>query len=167
MDNINEFFQAYRENVRQVSAKTLIQDVDEQLLNADICWMVTDNMRTLLAIDHEETNLGMINNVTRLIPYLINDEHLLIFLQNTIPEGHDHWFAIISSQGIIYMIEHLEQECNSVSQWNLNSLLHYLNAMMTGQAPDRFYHEVGEHQLVGWAHHRRAANRSTIMNMLQ
>ena len=51
-DNPQEFIRAYIRNVREISRKTMLNnigEVDPDLLDANICWMSSDNMVSLLA----------------------------------------------------------------------------------------------------------------------
>ena len=51
-DNIKAFMNAYKANVATISIVAMHKytEYDEDLLSADICWLVTDNMIELLAI---------------------------------------------------------------------------------------------------------------------
>lgn len=146
-ENFDDFIQAYRQNVQEVSAKSMLKnlgEIDEDLLNGDICWIVTDNIKELLAIgkpsilDSEDPRV--------IIPFMkhqLSQNKLLIIGQDL--DSSDHWFAIIGSQNNAYIVEYLPNICNFSETFIMNDLLNLMNDILLGNKPDRFYGKTGKH----------------------
>ena len=91
-DNFEDFIQTYRQYVREVSAKVMLKnmgEIDEDIIDANICWAVTDNMRELLAIDKPSI---LESDDPSIIILFMRDQlmknKLLIILQD--PDSYDH-----------------------------------------------------------------------------
>lgn len=107
--HFSDFYKFYIENVRKISSTTMItniQEIDEDLLDAGICWMVTDNLVTLLA---EDVNHANIISLTELSSFLV-DDNLIVIAQDM--NSDDHWFALIPDGDVVHLMEHLPFSLN-------------------------------------------------------
>ena len=56
-DNFKEFINVYLSNIQNVSSITMMNvmgKVEKDLINSDICWMVTDNIKEILSLEKEK-----------------------------------------------------------------------------------------------------------------
>ena len=97
MEYPDEFFATYRKYVRNVSR--LAQEArgmdEEDQLDANICWQVTDNMETLLS-DGRIRNIHNIidpEEVYAILTQYLAQKKLLIVFQDIVRGGWDHWFV--------------------------------------------------------------------------
>jgi len=70
----------YHQNVKDVSAKTMlitIGHIEEHIFDADICWMVSDNIREMLAYDpySKVTAFEKINDIDNMITFIADQFH--------------------------------------------------------------------------------------------
>jgi hypothetical protein len=178
IDSIGEFMNTYRQHVRQVSRETMEKDsnfeeVEESLLDANICWMVTDNIRNLLdlqSLETKETNSSI--EAVEFSRKHLSQNNLIIVFQDGIDEndvqiGHDHWYALIGKCGYVYLVEHLMNECNSLQTFILEEYLVLLQGIMDGIIPDNFYGEVSRHLFRGFAHKRKTMSRNVVLNYIK
>lgn len=151
-ENFEDFIQTYRQNVREVSAKVMLKnmgEIEEDLLDASICWAVTDNMKELLAIG--KPSILESDDPSVIIPFMreqLVKNKLLIILQD--PDSSDHWFALIGAQlphgkSGVHIVEHSPDICNFSETLVLNDLLDQMTDILSRILPDRFYGKVGTH----------------------
>jgi len=120
-------------------------EVDEDLLNADICWMVTDNITGILTEPSKKPNIIKFDMPSReniikflsIVRYELNNNKLLVFGQDL--QKDDHWFAVIGDNGNVHIIEHTEEECNFDETMTINDFVYLLERIIIGTLPDRFY----------------------------
>lgn len=172
----------YLRNIRQISTKQLKengitnpQEVKD-LINADICWMVTDNIRSLLSLGEPVSHVFLPSDKDRFIDVCkkaIQNHQLMIFFQDEgVPDrsgGQDHWFSVIgSNNGVLtYVFEHLPTQCNSMTVFDSQNYVHYLSNILIGKEPDRFYGQSIPHFFKVYIHDRRALNAQTVVNYLK
>jgi hypothetical protein len=177
-DDLNEFMKEYRKNIQDISRKTALEsgmpeeDLDETILNAEICWMVTDNIRALLKIEEidkfelkPENSLVDIKN--KFIKYK-NKPILFTILQDGIDEsgepiGSDHHFAVIMlSNDKVAIVEHLETECNSYEVLDYDDFISLIRKILSGKTEDRFYHQKIPHMFKVWVFTRKNLTEKVI-----
>jgi hypothetical protein len=144
---------------------------DDQLLDARICWMVTDNMRGLLATNPEQGVLIDANDPGH-IAHELNHDRLLIVFQNTVTEGgkegdRDHWFALVGDHGKVHLVEHLETMCNSSSTGSISNMVEHLDAVRRGIVPDRFYGHTGPHMYEIKSYARKPLSAATVLEYVK
>ncbi len=159
-DDPKLFWVSYLKNIRLISAKTMLLrdgEVEEDLLDGNICWLTSGNLVELLKItkdpidffnkdvDQESCNSSLRNSLP-LAQFLRNN-----LKQNTVIEvftsscdykerskGDDHWFVLIGGMSSIYLIEYGHDDKQRMEEWELEKLIHWMIDMMHGQTPDRF-----------------------------
>lgn len=179
-DRFDEFMIFYTQNVRTISSKTLLRnlgEIEEVLLDADICWMVSDNMREILAIPSsfedstsEKMDNGLIfeksDDVDTMITFIRDQLHknkLLIFWQDQKDEkGADHWFTIVGEHGNGHIIEYRDDMSSLSETMAIENVLDLLYNILKGKQPDRFYHYLGKHIFSIWSYDRKPLNVKTI-----
>lgn len=172
LENFSDFMEIYRQYVTKVTSKTMLKtigEVDPDIINANICWAVTDNMKELLAADTSPKPPDLESDNPEVIIPFIQDElwknHLLIILQD--PNSQDHWFALIGQDGLVHLVEHTEHTCNFSETFTIDSLLDQFNNILSGQQPDRFYGITGPHTFLIWSYPRKPLWSKTIYSYLK
>ena len=172
-DDFDAFMQSYLKNIKEISTLTMekkLGEVDPDLLESNICWMVTDNMERLLSTEAKRVaKLEDTNDVDKVKEFLtlwLKPDYLLIIRQDEVAQGehkelkvlgHDHWFAVVADQnGKVHIIEHTEEQCNATQTFNHtgDAIVHLLD-VMRGVVPDRFYHKKAPHSYLVFVHKRR------------
>ena len=169
MDNFIQFFNAYRQYVRIITPKVMLQrlgEIEEDIIDASICWAVTDNMRALLELSPRDS-IEETSNPLEIYSFLQKEllaNALVIVLQD--PNSIDHWFALIGDNGYVHIVEHLAEQCNSVETMELNSFLQYMSGIVVGLLPDRFYNSRSKHIFIMWSFNRRPLTEETVINFI-
>lgn len=170
-ENFSEFMQTYRENIRKITSKTMLKyigEIEEDIIDANICWAVTDNMKELLALDESSRPPEFRSDDPNIIiPFLKNhllQNQLIIILQD--PDSSDHWFALIGQNGLVHLVEHTKHTCNFSETFNIDSLLNQFNDILSGRRPDRFYGVTGHHIFNVWAYDRKPLSKKTVYSYL-
>lgn len=172
-DNFSEFYRSYLDNIIDISSNTMISQmgkIDQDLLSDGICWLVTDNIRLLLAVDAEEPNALIAKNISssyyiiRILERELSNNRLVIINQD--PDDQDHWFAIIGDWPNIHIIEHLPEQCNASQTWKLNEFLIYFQRIITGLEPDRFYKKSIPHSYLILSHERVIMNDQLVYDYI-
>ena len=174
-DNMKEFMTYYLNNVRAISVKSIQKIMnlplgseeynDEVILDATICWAVTNNLEVLLALD----NVSNVCKASDMISELEKNRLLIVHqdrIENGIELGQDHWFAVIGDHGSAHIVEYLPHACPSVYTDTIESIVHLLSNIEQGLAPDRFSNEVGEHKFTARSFSRLPLIADTITKLL-
>lgn len=170
--NIENFMNAYRDNVRSISKVTMIHkmgEIEEDLLDADICWMVTDNIEELLAIGNlqkeEIIRKGDVNKLKKFLTEELNKNRLIIIYQG-VDEGEDHWFAVVGDGELSYIIEHTPDICNYYEVWYTPELIEEISDIQSGIIPDRFYKEKKYHSMNAYSYDRKNISEDLIYDRI-
>jgi len=164
VDNFSEFISEYRRLIQQISTKTMLKlmgEIDPDLVNAGICWMVTDNIHELLETKH--LSRFDTSSDAGLQSYLLRElaqDNLLIVQQD--PNSEDHWFALIGDHGMVHIVEHTEDVCNYHQTFPLNEAIQVISMIHQGTIPDRFYHVQGPHRFVIDSYQRKPLSRQSV-----
>ena len=167
-DNFEEFIATYRQYVREVSAKVMLKnmgEIEEDILDANICWAVTDNMTELLSIG--KPSILESDDHSILIPFMRDQlvkNKLLIILQD--PDSQDHWFAVIGDNMNSHIVEHSSHTCNFSQTFTLNDLLDQMEVILSATLPDRFYGEISKHIFKIMSFNRKPLWSQTVKSFL-
>lgn len=146
---MNEFFSYFRNNIKGISAYTMlnnIQEIDEDMLDSNICWMVTDNVVQLLAKNvehgiefngHREGAMSFIGDELR--------RNRLIIIGQDLNSDADHWFSVVGDFEYCHIVEYLEDTCINNQTYTTIGALNLLYNIMEGYLPDRFYGQQRKH----------------------
>jgi len=147
-EDFNDFITTYRKYVREVTYRTMLKnmgEIDDDIIDANICWAVTDNIIELLAINNpiklESSNSDYI--ISFMKEQLLQNK-LLIILQD--PDTFDHWFALIGQTPLVHLVEHTNYACNYSETMSLDILLNQMENILNGKIPDRFHRRIGKHR---------------------
>ena len=164
-DNIPAFMHALRKNITTVTPyvmKNKLGVVDNDLLTANICWMVTDTVTELATLTNDP--IKDTSKISDAINALENNK-LVIVHQNDATENLDHWFALIGTNDGVYIIEHLENTCLN---YELVSDIRYnLEGIKDGTIPDRFYNVAEPHVFSFLIFDRKHLNSHTVEQYIQ
>lgn len=123
---------------------------DEFLLNAKICWMVTNNMEILFG--KKRTNKNSNNISMDYVKTELYNNKNLTFFQDTLNGGDDHWFSVIGENGNAYIIEMLPEVSSQIKSRKfsykfdtIENIVSHLLKIKDGNTPDRFYNNMCEH----------------------
>lgn len=176
-DNFEDFMDEYRDKVQEVTSAVMMKqfgEVDEDILDANICWMVTDNMRQLLAVGKPEIlETKDVNKTIEFMEKELSKNKLLIVLQDK--DKNDHWFAVIGENtrgdskneiGQVHIVEHTEHTCNYSESMPLRQFLTQMYSIMTGQRPDRFYGKTSLHTFQVMSYNRKMMTINTVDEFL-
>jgi hypothetical protein len=191
MDNFNEFIQAYRENIQTISSLVMMENIgsiDPDLLNANICWAVTENMTALLSAEgNKSPDINESNDVNEILNFLNQELHfnkLIIIWQDEINSsgdliGADHFFAVVRDtnkvsspngsgrdNNLVHIIEYLPNICNHVETMTMNSFINYIKDLIEGTVKDRFYESASRHVLSIWSYQRYLMNKKTVEDFI-
>ena len=171
-DNFDRFMLVYIANVRKISKRSMVEiggvkpgseDLeDETILEAKICWQVTNNIEYLLKYETTRKEI----KYPKIGEELANDR-LLIVHQDTLKEGHDHWFAVIGDRGRAHIVEYLTDQCPGIMTDSTENIVAHLEGVRTGEIPDRFYKEETEHKYEIVSYERRSLTEKTIKDRLK
>ena len=174
MDNWKEFYSAYISSIRAISRKTMentIKTIDENLLEAGICWMVTDNMFSLLALSsvaatntNYKWNEDKFTSMEDFMREQLNLDRLLIFIQDY--QTEDHWFAIIGDHKIAHIIEHTTKKCNAIESMSIEACVKMYGQIKRGYLPERYIGAQNRHYYEIFAHDRKSLSIQTIDDYL-
>jgi len=171
-DNFTDFINFYRNNIISITSKVMMRtlgQIEGDIIDASICWAVTDNITELLA-DKGSNPLLMevldpIKTINFIRDQLTNNKLLIIWqdqLYNGQPIGSDHWFAIIGDNHNAHIIEHTPRVCNYSETMDVDQLVHHLYNILIGKEPDRFYQSKGQHLFKITSFKRKPLNSDTI-----
>jgi hypothetical protein len=172
MDDFKGFIEEYRKNVEEVSAKAMlkcIKEIDSDLLDAGICWMVTDNMVCLLAVEEHDQPSSVSDPETwqQLEGQLENElgKNRLVILGQDI-EKDDHWFALIPDGEKVHLVEHSPRGKNFSETFIREELIQLLLAIKKGEIPERFYGLKGDHTFRLLSFERKPMQKERIAEFL-
>lgn len=165
-EDFQGFINAYILNVQKVSKKTFLrlnQDIDEDLLNGDICWMTTDNMVTLLS-----KNEGEFYD-SKKFEQILTDSLMgnkLIIIRTDNDEGSlTHFLSLIGSYGKAYLVEYTKNECPHYEESSVNKMVRYMVNILVGVIPDTFYGEIEKRNFNIEVYDRFDMNSELIRNL--
>jgi hypothetical protein len=175
IDNFDDFIRAYNKNVRQVSWKQMKKKMgkpNKSLLDANICWMVSDNMEELLKEPNKMDKLFEDRNVKNVKSFLfkhLNAGNIVTVFQDEVKEGkmsgvYDHWFTIIGepTAATAHIVEYLQDQCPGIYTDTIDNVIHLLLDIMFGIKPDRFYHRETDHIYKFFAYPRKSLTAETV-----
>lgn len=177
MDNWKEFYSAYLASIRTISEKTMkniIKTVDDNFLEAGICWMVTDNMCGLLSLSPDVTvatttvhkwNEDKISPMENFMREQLNLNRLLIFIQDY--QTEDHWFAIIGDHGKAHIIEHTTKKPNAIESMGIEECVKMYDQIKRGYLPERYNGLKGRHYYEIFAHERKRLSAEAVKEYLK
>lgn len=178
MDNWKEFYSAYLTYIRPISEKTMkntIKSVDADLLEAGICWMVTDNMCQLLSHSPDASmavtttlplwNEDKISSMEDFMREQLNLNRLLIFIQDY--QTQDHWFAIVGDHGIAHIIEHTTKKSNATESMKIEDCVKFYGQIKRGNLPERYDGLKNRHYYEIFAHERKILSANTVQEYLK
>lgn len=166
-DDMDIFYQSFISRIRKISAKTMtimMGKVESDLLNSDICWMVTDNLKGILGyeltseygIEYEDTN----DNLYNYLHDNITTDHMLIIGQDLV--STDHWFAVIGNMGYAYIFEFQPDKCIGFNKYTYEDCIELLINIQSGKIEDRFYNETKTHSLKIYSYYRYTLSKESI-----
>ena len=179
LDDIKAFMSAYRQNIHDVSTKTMqttmklesgSQDFSDPLmLGAEICWMVAFNILGILKLKLVEEEEDIINKEQ--IENQLKANHILGIYQDTLSDsgekmGHNHDFVVVGDNGMAHIIEHLPTECNAIYTDTASNIAQLLVDIQTGKVPDRFYGDIGPHIMGVESWTRRSLSKKSVMDYI-
>ncbi len=148
---------------------TVIGEVEDDIIHGNICWMVSDNMKELLAINKQP-------NVTT---KSVEDPGFLTVLQDQLMlnrlvilgqdlDDADHWFVCIRDKQDVHIIEHLVRNAknNHVETMKLNKFMKLMRKIMSGEVPDRFYKKKSLHQFLLLSYDRKPMSRQVVLDYI-
>jgi hypothetical protein len=170
MDNFKEFITTYKQNVKEVSSKTMlknIEEVDTDLLDAGICWLVTDNIRELLSTSEHRINISVSNDeeMIELLNQELKNNKLLIVIQDYCTL--DHWFAVIGDYPDCHIVEHNPSECNKTETMLISIFISTLVDIRNGRVPERFDGVVSKHEYIFHIFDRKKMSGSVVLDYIK
>ena len=171
MDNFDSFFDEYRKQVRSVSAKTMkhtIKEVKEDLLDSGICWMVTDNMIRLLALnDIPDVRIEGIStdDLREKLRGALNKDKFVLLVQDE--DLDDHWMTLIGDYPDCHFVEHSPVMNNYSETMTIDEAVEIMVSIKEGTIPDRFYNKQAKHQYNFMSFSRRHMNNSVVLDYIK
>jgi hypothetical protein len=159
---------AYRENIEAVTAKTMFEkdgEVDEQFIQANLCWLVTDNMEALLAKGKPTQSKGAYTKVFKFIKDSLHENKLVIVSQD-VGTAYDHHFAAIGMKGMILVVEHLQDRCNAIEVYEPDEFAKKYSDIFSGKAPDTFYGIASKKVISALAFNRKTMSAEVVLNYI-
>ncbi len=170
-DNFEDFMNEYRDRVQEVTSAVMMKqfgEVDKDIINANICWMVTDNMRELLAVGkpeiYDRPDKFSVNDAIKFMERELSKNKLLIVLQDK--DKNDHWFAAIGDHGQVHIVEHTEHTCNYSESMSIDQFGMQMYSILIGNRPDRFYGKARAHTFQIYSYNRKMLNSNTVIDYL-
>ena len=169
-EDITNFMTEYTANIRQISSITMMKnmgEIEEDLLEADVCWMLTDNIRGILSSNDVIQEMES-NNHKEIIPFLkehLSQNRLIIVVQDHC--SWDHWFCLIGHGDKVHLVEKSPSCFNFVETFTLEGISSEIKSILKGTKPDRFYGIRGSHMLNMWVHSRGLLCKETVQEYLK
>src|SRR5665648_74086 len=167
MDDIDDFVAAYIQQRRAVSRRVMrevrITDPDspdfedEVLLDATICWGLTDNVMAILT-NSQPTSLSTFTDVT----IALQRGEVVLAFQDDVAESWDHWFVLVGAGDTTYLLEYASGAPIDVYRDTTTRMIELLQAVSEGRCMDRCYRRISQHRFTFWTHQRRAMNGQTV-----
>jgi len=173
IESYPDFVHSFKENIRKISYKTLKLngDVDEDLLDSDICWMVTMNLVELISVKKESMKVVNTENLqgslVLFLKYIKNElslNKLLIFIQDYGVD--DHYFAVIGYHGYALIIEWNGLNIEFNSPILIDDFIIEIRSIIRGAIPDRFYGVKKQHTMEVQSYFRKELKMETIDDYL-
>lgn len=142
-------------------------EVDPDLTYAGICWMVTDNMKELLAIgDKIREERGGSATILQSLDEELSLNRLVIMGQDL--DKDDHWFVCIGDYDKVHIIEHLtwKSKKNHVETMKRSKFIKLMRGIMSGEVPDRFYKTKSLHQFLLQSYNRKTMSRQVVLDYI-
>lgn len=115
------------------------EGVDEDLLNANICWLVTDNMKALLAKSQKaKQSRGSNSAVLKFIEKELKAQKLVVVSQDQ-NTSYDHYLALIGTKNDVLLVEHLKDQCNFYQLFSIDEFMDIYKDIVEGKTEDTFY----------------------------
>lgn len=185
-DNYPVFKSIFMKNIQVIATKTMINtmgEVDEDLIDANICWLIADALIDVLSIEEkdnfngnidQETCSGKYRNKKLLTSFLINNlknDYIFRIFTVSCDEkktlGDDHWFVAIASGEYVYIVEWGSEGCHVWEKLDKEEFINYMLGMMVGNIKERFYKTMNTHTVKIWAFSRRKMSDKTIKDYLE
>jgi hypothetical protein len=141
-------------------------EVDEQFIQANLCWLVTDNMEALLAKGKPIRCTGSTSEVFKFIEKSLKENKLVVISQD-VNTAHDHHFAVIGMKGMIIVVEHLSDRCNAVEVYEPDQFSKLYSDIFMGKAPDTFYKRVSKKVISALAFDRKTMSAELVINYIR
>ena len=179
-ENFDEFYSAYIKNIRNISATTMLKmdgEIDEDLLDSDICWMTTSNMIHMLTnekiidIFNKEINgkyksFGDVQKMVEFVYDHLYKNNLLTVATGGTVNGGDHHSAVIGINGLAYLIEYAGNKCQRFEVFNIDDYVLYLVGVRLGKVAERFYGKTVPTVISIYAYNRIPVNAKVVTDYL-
>jgi hypothetical protein len=187
VDDYLSFKKYFMANLRKISAKTMLKtigEIDEDLLDANICWLMTDNILEVLKASSTIDNFNGNVDQTDCGKKLRNPKKFTTFLENHFKQdcllqiytssctadeksrGDDHWYSVIISGEDAILVEWSEKDCHLWEKQNKNDFMKWMVNMMIGNAVPRFGGKTSNHTVKVWVFRRKAMSKDSVDQFL-
>lgn len=187
-DNLNEFMLEYLRSVKDV-AKIVTQMMDEETQTFDnqmdergfdliVCWQVTENIKRLIAYldDSSPYNVVILNSTDydlciSTISKALYQNKLVNIKYESVPDeegytGPEHHISCIGSNGSMYLIQFLPDECISSEVLSINDFLKHMYLIMIGEEFDWFNEIRDKQQLTIEIYDRKPLSADIVKEFL-